>query len=146
VLKAAIYFLSAFLTYSLAQGQAPQDIPVVLGPAPAPVALTFTAWKQLQISDAQAQVKKLSTARRVDPKLVARAKETLANASELTVEEYVSVYLSALTNDRETLVKLAEKLTKDETADIIATLLRRIDAEQNKPVPVATSGSTTLVK
>lgn len=145
MIKAAAYILSAFLTYSLmAQGQAP-----LIGPLPAPPpipALTFTAWKQIQITEAQAQVRKLSSGRRNDHKLVARAQETLANASELTVEEYVSVYLTTLQNDRDVLVKLSEKLTKDETADIIGSLLRRIDAESRQAVPVATAGSTNLIK
>lgn len=140
--KILAYILSAILTYSLAQGQAP----VVYGPQPAPVPLTFTLWKQQQVAEAQTQLQKLTGRRGSDKKEIARAKETLANAGELTVEEYVSVYLTTLQGNRLSLVNLSEKLTKDETADIISSLLNRIDAERKQSVPVATSGTNNLIK
>lgn len=117
-MKPVIYLLSAFLTYSLAHGQGRTATPPVQGP------LTFVAWKQQQVSDAQSQIQKL-TASQADEKTLARAREALATTSELTLEEYISVYLPSLQDDRQSIVKLLEQLNKDETADIVNSLLKR---------------------
>ncbi|NJL25678.1 MAG: hypothetical protein HC902_11230 [Calothrix sp. SM1_5_4] len=118
--------------------------------------LTFQAWKEQQILEAQNQVLRASTrltqlkagrgtsARNKKPaqlpndkvreaeesetsiaeKELARAQESLQSANDLEFEAYINVYLPTLQDHPEALQKLAEKLSKEELAEVFKALMR----------------------
>lgn len=102
--------------------------------------LTFNAWKEQQILEAQNQILRLKATPNNNPNLekqLKRARDGQLTAMELTLEEYVLVYLPSLQNNPDSIAKLMEKLTKEETAKIIQSLLKRSDASRNKPGSIA---------
>lgn len=63
-----------------------------------------------------------------------RAQESLKAANDLTIEEYVNVYLPTLRENPEALQTLAQKMTKDELTEVFKVLLRKDtsnDAKRN---------------
>lgn len=54
-----------------------------------------------------------------------RAQESLKAANELNVEDYVTVYLPTLRENPEALQALAQKMSKEELAEIFKVLLRK---------------------
>ena len=64
-----------------------------------------------------------------------RAQETLENANELQFEDYIVIYLPTLQDQPEALSKLADKLSKDELAEIFKVMYtkgaRGSDAKRN---------------
>lgn len=63
-----------------------------------------------------------------------RSQESLKAAGDLTVEDYVTVYLPSLRDSPEALHALAQKMTKEELAEIFKLLIRRdtpSDAKRN---------------
>lgn len=145
--KTLCYLIAAFLTYSVAQSLAygqsdrttrmapSQTAPPPSSPAPNPTGhspMSFVSWKQNQIAEAQEHLQRL-IASKADEKQIQRAKDTVTSSSELTIEEYISVYLVDLQTDRPNILKLLEKLNKDESADILIALLRRVESSPKRP-------------
>lgn len=63
-----------------------------------------------------------------------RAQESLADANALQFDDYVDVYIPSLSDQPEALQKLADRLSKEELADIFKGLMRRntlADAKRN---------------
>ena len=63
-----------------------------------------------------------------------RAQESLKAANDLNIEDYVTVYLPTLREDPEALQALAQKMSKEELAEIFKVLLRQEvapDAKRN---------------
>ena len=143
--KTAVYFIAAILTYSLAQDIAHGQQERSERPASAASPMTYTTWKQQQVAAAQEQLQKLTQAK-ADQKQIQRAKDAVAGASELTIEEYISVYLTDLQEDRGDIVKLLEKLSKEESADLMMALLRRSDSPQKRPTTVPGVALNHIVK
>lgn len=54
-----------------------------------------------------------------------RAQESLKAANELGIDDYVSVYLPSLRDNPEALQALAQKMSKEELAEIFKLLLRK---------------------
>lgn len=122
-------------------------------------ALTFQAWKNQQVLEAQNQIlrasarvtqfksgripnqnerdasttlssnriKKVNTtdSLAIAERDLKRAQESMEAANGLQVEHYVDVYLMSLQDQPETVVKLLEKLSKDELEEITRTLIRK---------------------
>lgn len=129
-----VYLIAAMITYSMAQGlahgqQERNQRPYPLSP------VSYGTWKQQQVSESQEHLQRLIYSK-ADQKQIQRAKDALAGASELTIEEYISVYLTSLQDDREDIVKLLEKLDKEESADLLIALLKRSDSPQKRPANV----------
>ncbi len=135
--------------------------------------LHFQAWKDQQITEAQNQVLRDSSrvllirntktqaalaanlpnskVRNSDPltsaeKTLRRSQESLEAANSLSFEDYVSIYLPSLRNQMELVAKLAERLSKDELAEIFKLFMRQVstqDAKRNKPLLDARANDTS---
>jgi hypothetical protein len=110
-------------------------------PAQVPSVLSFQAWKEQQILDAQnqtlrisariSQLKSAKSGATQDPKQTVlaekelrRSQESLQIASQLTLEDYAIIYLPTLHAQPEALQAVAAKLSKEEMAEILKTLVK----------------------
>lgn len=146
-----ISVLLVCLSNALALAQEPQE-PVY----------NFQNWKEQQILEAQNQVLRVSAriaqlktsktggAKDSSPiptngkikkvendvnaaeKDLRRAQESLRASNELTIEDYATIYLPSLRDSAQALQNLAQKLSKEELAEIFKVLVQR-DANEREP-------------
>ena len=117
------------------------------GTSPEPLA--FQAWKDQQVLEAQNQVLRIAgrstsaPAKGKSAKLdnsardLKRAQESLDASNGLQFDDYINIYLPTLQDQPEVFHQLVEKLSKDELAEIVKTLVKKnakpIDAKRNTP-------------
>jgi C4-dicarboxylate-specific signal transduction histidine kinase len=74
-----------------------------------------------------------------------RSQESLKAANDLSVEDYVSVYLPSLRENPEALQTLAQKLSKEELAEIFKVLLRKDNPSDTKRNEAALADALTPI-
>lgn len=69
-----------------------------------------------------------------------RAKESLQTANNLTVDDYITIYLPSLQSHPEDLDQLASTLNKDQLATLFRSLVKRLGSDQVNASRQAPSG------
>ncbi len=133
--------LNLLLTLSLGLSHA-SEIPNVIEP------LSFSAWKQSQILEAQNELLRTSNSldKTSQDKEVKRAQERLDAAQNLQIEEYISVYLPGLAESPAQIEKLAEKLSKEELGAILKGLLSKPTSGSNNTSRQSVGSGLALTK
>lgn len=107
--------------------------------AAAELPLSYRAWKEQQVLDAQnALLRAQNALRQADSdsrvrfeKDVKRASDLVDVSKEFTVEEYLTIYLSKYQDRADLVLQMFEKLSKEEAKEILTGTFRRAFQSNN---------------
>lgn len=124
---------------TFAQTPAAKQPALINKEASAELPMSYRVWKEQQVLDAQNSfLRAQNSLRQSDSELKARAEKDLKKAADqvdvakdLTIDEYLAVYLSKYQDRPELVLQMVEKLPKEEAKEILTGTFRKAFQQNN---------------